>query len=79
MYFASHFAEVRGLSPSTIHNYLYGICSWFINQGLPDPLRTAWGQPLLRLARVSRGIIKKCHRVNRTKRLRISLRKSYEL
>ena len=28
MYFAAHCAGVRGLSPSTIHNYLYGIRSW---------------------------------------------------
>ena len=27
-------AGVRGLSPSTIHNYLYGIRSWSINLGL---------------------------------------------
>ena len=56
MYFEAHCAGVRGLSPGTIHNYLYGIRSWSINQGLPDPLRTISGQPLLRLARVSRGI-----------------------
>ena len=71
MYFAAHCAGVKGLSPSTIHNYLYGIRSWSINQGLPDPLRTASGQPLLRLARVLRGI-KKCHRVTTNKRLPIT-------
>ena len=37
MYFAAHCAGVRGLSPSAIHNYLYGIRSWSINQGLIDP------------------------------------------
>ena len=73
MYFAVHCAEVRGRSPSTIHNYLYGIRSWFINQGLPDPLRTASGQSLLRLPKVLCGIIKKmCHHVITTKRLRLT-------
>ena len=71
MYFVAHCARVRGLSPSMIHNYLYGIRSWSINQGLPDPLRTTSGQALLRLARVLRGI-KKCHRVITNKRLPIT-------
>ena len=58
MYFTTHCPGVRGLSPSKIHNYLYGIRSWSIYQGLPDPLRTASGQPLLCLARALHGIKK---------------------
>ena len=72
MYFAAHCAGSRGLAPGTIHNYLYGIRSWYITKGLPDPLKNDNGQPLYRLARVLRGI-KKCHQVKRGKRLPLTI------
>ena len=52
MHFAVHCAGSKGLAPGTIHSYLYGIQSWYITNGLPDPLKNDNGQPLYHLAHV---------------------------
>ena len=72
MYFAAHCAGSKGLAPGTIHNYLYGIRSWYITNSLPDPLKNDNGHPLYHLARVLRSI-KKCHQVERQKRLPLTI------
>ena len=72
MYFAAHCVGSKGLAPGTIHNYLCGIRSWYTTNSLPDPLKNDNDQPLYRLARVLLGI-KKCHQVERRKRLPLTI------
>ena len=59
MYFAAYCANKLNVASTTINNYLYGIRSWQIGRGMADPLKTSFGQPLLCLDRVLKGI-KKC-------------------
>ena len=72
MYFAAHCAGSKGLAPGTIHNYLYGIRSWYITNSLPDLLKNDNAQPFYHLARVLRGI-KKCHQVEHRKRFPLTI------
>ena len=72
LYFAAHCAYHMKLAASTINTYLFGIRDWCIGQGLPDPLKTIYGQPLLRLDRVLRGI-KKLHKAKTRPRLPITV------
>ena len=59
MYFAAYHANKLSVASTTINNYLYGIQSWQIGRGMADPLKTTFGQLLLCLDQVSKGI-KKC-------------------
>ena len=60
------------LAASTINAYLYGIRDWCIGQGLPDPLKTTYGRPHLRLEKVLKGI-KKLHKETVRPRLSITI------
>ena len=72
LYFVAHCAHNMKLAASTINTYLYGIRDWCIGQGLPNPLKTTYGRPLLRLQRVLKGI-KELHKETARLRLHVTL------
>lgn len=59
MYFAAYCATKRNIALTTINTCLYGILTWQIGRRLADPLIIPFGQSLLCLDRVLKGI-KKC-------------------
>ena len=69
LYFAAHCAHHM---KSTTNLYLYGLCNWCAGLGFPNPLKTEYGGPLLRLDRVLKGI-KKLHKGHNRPRLPITI------
>ena len=56
IYFVSHCAHTLQLSYKTIKVYLAGVRNHYVQAGLPNPLLSTSGQPLLRLQHVICGI-----------------------
>ena len=72
LYFAAHCAHHTKLAASTINLYLYALRNWCVGLGFPNPLKTEYGGPLLRLDRVLKGI-KKLHKGHNRPRLPITI------
>ena len=67
MYWVSQMAHVERLSPGYISTLLSGVQNSFLEWGCPSPMKDQYGQPLMGLHRVIRGIKRTLTKPRRTR------------